>query len=140
MTIFKIWEASESYFYKASCGHNLCPLKLEISVTQVAHWANICVLHILLFVLFFFFFVVVIIVNISSFSLKWILSLIPVLHLMNLSQWLKFPLFCSLSLCFLLCAVSWCCICPWLSWCGVQTDLYDVKLWIHVCVNSTLEC
>lgn len=96
-----------------------------------------CVAHPSSCVVFFF---VVVIVNISSFSLKRILSLIPVLLLMNLSQWLKFPFFCSLLLCFLLCAVSWCCICPWLSWCGVQTDLYDVKLWIHVCINSTLEC
>lgn len=23
---------------------------------------------------------------------------------------------------------------------GVQTDLYDVKPWIHVCINSTFEC
>lgn len=60
-----------------------------------------CVAHPSSCVVFFF---VVVIVNISSFSLKRILSLIPVLLLMNLSQWLKFPFFLLfVALLFALC-------------------------------------
>lgn len=97
MTLFKIWETIEATLY-ANYRRNLCPLTVGINVIKGAHWADICVLYILLLVFFFFF-----VVNISSFSLKRILSLIPVLHLMNLSQWLKFPFFAFVCSAFGLC-------------------------------------
>lgn len=84
--------------------------------------------------------VVVVAVNISSLPLKRILSLNSCAssdELVSVTEVSFSLLFVAL---LLLCAVSWCCICPWLSWCGVHTDLFDVELWIHVCINSTFEC
>lgn len=117
-----------SHFYIQSYGHNLCPLKVELSIIKGAHWADICVLNIFLLICSFF------VVNISDFSLKRILIL--VLHLIPcLNDWSCLSLLCCSAFCSVLFLGA-----AFVLGChgvGVQTCM--TWSYGYTCVNSTLE-